>query len=333
MSHDIETREGKASAFFVGNKAWHNLGTMFDVNNPPKTALEAMMACNADWEVELFPTFTDIGEESMIEVPGRFAVVRDVDKKIIGNVGGKYTPLQNKEAFNFFNPFILDNQATFEAGGVLGGGAKVWALAKINEGADGEVIDNDVVNTYLLLFNSHDGSTSVGVMFTPVRVVCQNTLTMATSNFKASNLVKIPHTKSIHDSLELVQRTIDTARKTFTVTLEQYRLMQEKTINVEGLAQFASAAILPGNKTVDMNELPRVVKKVIEFNQEGVGQDIPGVQGTLWGAYNAVTGFVDHVRGRSPETRLEASWFGEGKKIRERAHDLAVNILAGNISV
>ena len=343
MSHNIEVRGNQASVFSTG-KTWHGLGKVYDINNPPKTAQEAMEACGADYEVELKPLFCNIGktkdndrvasflddegEENLIEVPGRFGVIRNTDNKVLGTVGTKYRVLQNSEAFNFFNPFIRDGQASFEAGGVLSGGSKIWSLVKINEGASGEVVNGDLVHTYLLLFNSHDGSTSVGVLFTPVRVVCQNTLTMAIEG-SGTNMIKVSHTENMEKSLSLVQQTIDISRKSFTVTLEQYRCMQEKNLSIEGLAQYASRAILQDNERVDMKDLKRVVKNVMTFHDEGIGQNIDGVQGTVWGAYNAVTGFVDHVRGRSDETRLEASWFGEGKKVRERAHSLALDLVAG----
>ena len=327
MAHEIEGN----NAFFVGEKAWHGLGTMFPREAPPQTAREAIIAAGADWEVNLFPMMAQLSEEDQIEVPGQFAVVRDIDERVVGTVGSKYVPLQNIEAFNFFNPFIRDGQATFEAGGVLQEGKRVWVLAKINEGADGEVINGDAVETYLCLYNSHDGSTSVGVLFTPIRVVCQNTLSAATQGFRGTNIVKISHTASMHRSLDLVQQTIDTARKTFTVTLEQYRQMQDKKMDIEGLAQYAAAAIIPETKSIDMEDLPRVVKKTIEFYHEGPGQNLPGVRGTLWGAYNAVTGFVDHVRGRNPDSRMDASLFGVGAKIRTRAHNLALDLVAGKI--
>jgi len=340
-------------AFFVGQKAWHGIGKMYDADSPPKDSREAIVAAKADYTVQLRPLFfphvefdnsifssqdedfvTKMSPEQIAEdsqnliIPDRFAVVRTTDNKPLGIVGSKYTPLQNIEAFEFFDPFIQDKQATFEAGGVLNGGSRIWVLAKINEGANGSVIDNDAVNTYLLLYNSHDGTTNVGVMMTPVRVVCQNTLSMATQGFKSSDIVKIAHTKSMKSSMSLVQKTIDLARKQFIVTLEQYRQMQERKIDMEGVARFAMASIKPTEiDSFDMNKLPRVVKNTIDFYNNHETQTMPGVRGTVWGAYNAVTGFVDHIQGRSAENRLNSTWFGPGKKIRERAHKIALDLV------
>jgi len=64
-----------------------------------------------------------------------------------------------------------------------------------------------------------------------------------------------------------------------------------------------------------------------ELFEDGRGANLPKVRGTLWGAYNAITEFVDHTRGRTEETRLEAAWFGAGKVTKEKAHEVAVSFL------
>lgn len=178
MAHELEIRNGKASMMYVGDLPWHGLGTALQ---KPATATEAIKAAKLDWEVVKTPVYACVGNNRLVPTDS-FAVVRSdmVDKpecEVLGVVGKDYTPLQNRDAFSFFDPIAGEGAAIYHTAGVLAGGRRVWMLAKLP--GETRVIGDDISHKYLLLFNSHDGSGAVGVKFTPVRVVCQNTLTMA----------------------------------------------------------------------------------------------------------------------------------------------------------
>lgn len=180
---------------FVGEKPWHRLGTPV-----PEcvTAEELCRAAELNWAVhkEPAPGARIINEKKKLY--DRYLVVRDPDegeqsKVALGLVTGAYELLQNAEAFAFFTPFIESGFATFHTAGALGNGERVWVLAKIN--GQISIMADDVIDRYLLLSNVHDGSGAVSVRFTPIRVVCQNTLNLAME--KGSSAISIRHTRNL----------------------------------------------------------------------------------------------------------------------------------------
>src|SRR5262249_27318291 len=149
--------------------------------------LASFKQAGLDWEVELFPLFTATGQQVTHK-----AVKRSTDGKVLGVVGPRWQPLQNKDAFNWFDPFLAAGQATLEAAGSLAGGTRVWVLAKLNRDPI-VVVPGDEVTKYLLLSNGHDGSLAVRCGFTPIRVVCNNTLQMAHNDRVGSQLIRFTH--------------------------------------------------------------------------------------------------------------------------------------------
>ena len=197
MSHRIQVEDGKASMMYVGQPPWHGLGQGLD---SPATAEEAIQAAKLDWEVRKQPVYA-WGDAFAYPVEGKFAVV-PVDRwgqddcPVFGIVGPDYRPLQNREAFQFFDPIVGEGAAIYQTAGALGDGERVWILAKLPE--DIKVADGDITKKYLLLSNSHDGTSSVQIKFTPVRVVCWNTLTMALSK---GPTIRVGHTPALKQRL------------------------------------------------------------------------------------------------------------------------------------
>lgn len=235
MAHEVE------NIMYVGEAPWHKLGRKFEV---PPSLEEALVAAGLNWTVSTEPLFSGSGEE--VEA---LLTRRSSDKSILGVVGPNYTPLQNTEAFEFFRPFIDEKAAAIETAGSLRQGKRVWVLAKINR--DPMVIKgSDVVEKYVLLSNSHDGTLAVRVGFTPVRVVCNNTLTMAI-NSEASKLIRIKHTKNVVSNLESVQEIMNLADSEFEATAEQYRLLTMKDINSKDLEKYVKLVFNTTAKLVE----------------------------------------------------------------------------------
>ena len=324
MSHEFE------SGFFVKEPAWHKLGNVLE--NAP-TIAEGIKAAGLDWQVELRQIFqenyaiNEDGTPSSIYVPieGHNSVVRTDSQKVLGVVGSRYEPYQNAEAFEFFDPFLSDGQATLETAGSLMEGKRIFVLAKLNE-QPVEVVNGDNVLQYLLLYTSHDGSVGVGIMYTPIRVVCWNTLSASVRYGEGKkSIITVKHARNMRNAIKLVQGAIDTGRRTFEFTLDAYRKMTTYQMPIEGFRRYVRNIW----EVPELEEkMPRAWDKLTTLFETGMGTEIQGVRGTLWGGFNAVTEFVQHVRGRSDESRLDGAWFGPGKVLREKALDVAMEMVA-----
>jgi phage/plasmid-like protein (TIGR03299 family) len=296
--------------------------------NKPATAAEAIKAAHLDWEVEKQPIFLSRGKEYR-QVPDRFAVVRtdktadDESPVVLGIVGKEYTPLQNAAAFDWFDPIADGAKAIYHTAGALGDGERVWILAKLPDTI--RVIGDDITEKYLLLSNSHDGDSSVQVKFTPIRVVCQNTLTMALSQGKG---IRVAHTPSLPERMKAARDALGIIRERFEEIAASFRLMAEVTVNHERLAHYVDRVFpLPADKSDEpaIARVQRARNESARLFDSGRGNTAAKVRGTLWAAYNGVAEFVDYaVTHRDANRRLDAIWFGSGYLSKARAYRLAL---------
>jgi phage/plasmid-like protein (TIGR03299 family) len=305
------------TGFFVREAAWHGKG--FVINKPPATSSEAIRLAGCDWEV---------GKEQLHRADGRpvkgaFATVRQSDDTVLGVVGERYTVLQNRDVFSWFDPFLASKACELHTGGSLLSGKRIWLQAEVG-GLAGEVAPGDEVRAYLLLSHSHDESLAIDVRFTPIRVVCFNTLSAAREDGTAPH-VSIKHTRGALESLEQVHKTIDLVRRDFSTSMEHYRFLASKIAVEDRTIEYVRRSF---GKELDLTtgkiDKYRFENDVLGLVAEGTGQDNPAVRGTWWAAYNGVTEFIDRQRGRD-ESRFDQSWFGSGVPIRERAFDLALS--------
>ncbi len=312
MSHQFE------SGFFVRQPAWHRLGVLLD--QAPHIR-DAITLAGLDWEVETAPLVTAAGTA----VDSHRVVRRTADGKTLGVVGTAYRPLQNAQAFRFFEPFLDGGHCELEAAGSLKGGKRVWVLARVKS-AEGEVTGGDAVRGYFLLSNAHDGSQAVRAQFTNVRVVCMNTLTLADrrAGLGVEDCLRVRHTANVEAGLRLVQRTVDMAHRTFSATLAEYRRMAGRPLGVDGFVKYVAAVFdVPAGR--GLGKLPQAFDAVLRAYDHGPGARLPGVYGTYWGAYNAVTDWVDHTRGKAGEdARLDSAWFGSGARVKRKAFEIAL---------
>ncbi len=311
MSAEVE------SMMYVGATPWHGEGTKLD---KPPTAAEAIIAAGLDWKVEKRPVHILDADGSPVAIPGKFAVTRDKDNRVYSVLTDGYNPLQNVDAFAWFNPFIESKQATFHTAGSLRDGQKVWILAQLGNG-EAEVAKGDPVENFLLLTNGHDGRHAVGVRFTPVRVVCSNTLSMAQS--MDTPHVSILHSARMGDSMEKVQEIIDVTNRAFTHTLEQYRALAAKKVGVKAVESYVLDVLEFKVKPDNKDWRPKALEQITESIETSPGHDIKSISGSLWRAYNGVTHYVDYIRG-DDATRLDSAWFGVGARLKERALEVAI---------
>ena len=183
MAHMIEEIDGVAQMAYAGETPWHGLGKQVSNNLTP---IEMLDAAGLNWTVSKIPAFADIAGEKV--AIGHSALVRSLDNKMLDVVSNDWNPVQNLEAFEFFNEFVNAGDMEMHTAGSLKNGQIVWGLAKIKESF--ELFKGDTVESYLLFSNFHKYGFSTDVRFTPVRVVCNNTLTLSL-NSQVERMVKI----------------------------------------------------------------------------------------------------------------------------------------------
>jgi len=320
MSHNLMMMNGRASMFYLEETPWHGLGTRL---NGPATAREAIQAANLDWSVGKTPVFTTVNGQPL-PVPDTFAVVRDdpIHSPVLGVVSKDYTPLQNAEAFAFFDPIVGENAAIYHTAGALGQGERVWLLAKLP--GQLRVVGDDLAENYLLLANSHDGKGSVQVKFTSVRVVCQNTLTLALGG--GGDSFRLIHMPDVKRRLGEAGKLLAQIRARHNSMEEALQAMARVRVDESRLTEYLGE-VFPTPDPCDEVAVARAQRSrdwAGHFFEEGRGNHLPGVPGTLWAAFNGVTELLDHRKTRqSPHQRLNSLWFGDNCRIKARAFALA----------
>jgi len=287
---------------FVGQTPWHGLGNKVDEG---VTVNDAIVAAGLDWEVGL----KDLQTVDGIPVNHR-ATYRKTDGSILGVVGPRYTPLQNRDAFDWFQPFLDANECAIHTAGALHYGQKVWVLAQLNRD-NSEIVPGDDVCKFILLSNSHDGTTAIRVGYTPIRVVCVNTLAAA-HHSKDSQLIRIRHTRSSKTNLDNVRDIMDNINAQFEATAEQYRFLASKDFNQNDIRRYVKI-LLGVDKTPDEDIKTRTKNIMDEILGlvEGPKQAATNVRGTWWAAYNGFNEYLNYNKGRTTSNRLDSLWFGQ----------------------
>lgn len=313
MSHEIE------SMMFSGETPWHGLGTKVEDNL--RDVKVAIVQAGLDWEAEKVPLVTS---DSHAEVPDVFGVRRKSDGRILGTVGARYTLLQNQKAFDWFQPFLDAGEACIHTAGSLRNGSRIWVLAKINR--EPMVIKgDDVVEKYMLLSHSHDGSLAIRLGMTGIRVVCANTLALS-HHSSESKLIRIRHTASVHDNMERIRDVMNLANSEFEATAEQYRMLANRHINSNDLARYIKRVLEVENEPKLSTRMTNIIEKVMDYSENGKGNRENGVLGTYWTALAGMGEYLAYGAGRDNASRTNSLWFGENAKVNQRALEIAVQM-------
>ena len=308
MAHGLEKENDMA---YFDTLPWHSLGVKLHSLATAQEMLDAVPALAANVIKE---PILRAGEE----IPGKFFTIRSDTNRVLGVVGQDYRVLQNRDAFRMLDAITMDkNGAKYETAGVLWGGRKVWALARVPEFL--EVVPGDTLAQYLLISNSHDGSQAVRIMETPVRVVCANTLSMAQGG-KGKN-VRLRHSGDLIVKVSEVQDALRIIRQDFSQTLGLYKALAKDTPSADDIDECLNR-LYPATKS-ERSTLQKDRVKV--FMHEGIGCDISGIAGSAWALYNSVTELVDHhanegsKRPDKEDMRLNSIWFGSGAEFKATA--------------
>lgn len=333
MAANIARFKGRAAMMSVGARPWHGLGVGVE---GAQTAEKAIQLAGLDWEVEKRPVY--LREEALVApalttVEGYEAVVRKDTGAVLNILGKNFQPVQNRDAFKFFDAVVGEGQAIYHTAGALGKGERVWMLAKLPgsimvEAGDGK----DEVEKFLLLANGHNGSLAFRMLFTPVRVVCQNTLTLALRQGAETGFTA-RHTENVAEK-------IGAARRALGIVIKQY---DDFEAGVNKLAR----KMIPHNVLVDYIDecLPskRGEKPELAIARRDIVTDmfyelptcnVGHISGTWWAAYNAVTEYVDYggedVRKEVTGSRLGDILMGGRSRVKADAYTTALEMAGIN---
>lgn len=320
MAHKLSFKDGKAEMAYAGQTPWHNLGTKVE---GLQTAQDMLGHAGLLWTVSTTPLQTEAGKP----ISGFVGIRRDDKDIVLGVASDRYTPIQNTQAADVMDALATEGQAHVEVCGALDEGHRCWMLAQLPETF--EVVKGDAVRPYVLLAWGHDGKHGLAAKLTPIRVVCNNTLTMALGDkWSKSAEVYVKHTKNANIRLEEAQRALGLVRKQVEKTAEAYKLLAATDLTT-GQARGYFGDVFPEPVLVDEKSHQEKLarwndhqEKLLKLYESGVGSELAG--GTAWGAYNAVTEFVDHVypvlkSGEVSQTRQESVLFGSYNELKGKA--------------
>lgn len=329
MAHNLNfnSRTGKYSFFSVQQKSWHGLGQI--VEDHP-TSEEAIRHAGLDFEVIKSPLFTKGSgitdtphgieiRDTELEVPNYFANLRNDNNAVLGVVGKDYQIVQNREAFSFFDAIVGGGDGIlYETAGALGNGERIFITAKL---PDYIRVGNgdDVIEKYIFLTTSHDGSGSITAAFTPIRIVCQNTLNASLRNM--SNVVRIRHTSGAKQRLEDAHKVMGLANTMSTELEGIFNQWAKVKINDSEVKKLIQLALCPNKETLknlqngNEDEISTIFKNTVDdafaYAMISDTQQMDTTRGTLFGAYNAVTGYFQNVRTyRDDEAKLQSIVMG-----------------------
>lgn len=321
MAHNLEKRNGKTSFFARGEKAWHKLGQYV---SEAQTAEQAIILANLGYTVEKKPLhFKHDG--NLIEVPNRFATVRADTNTPLGVVGSNYTIIQNVDAFAFFDAIVGKGEAIFETAGVLGKGEKIFITAKLPDDFE---VGGEPIEQYLLFTNTHDGIEAASAGLTPIRVVCNNTLNAAMRNL--SNRVSIRHTTNVKEQLEEAHRIMGIASKYVTEVKPIFeRFVKVELSDIDYMTFIKD--VMKNDRQMDEKEteyFKKITSQVFEFGKSHPTQTTTAADHTLWGAYNAISGWFNFNKGyESAEQRFKSINFGTAAEKTNKAFLKAVSMI------
>lgn len=323
MAHDLATTNRKPAMMYAGEVPWHQLGTRLD---EPATAREAIEAAGLNYLAEL----KDVQTTNGTPVPQRKAVVRSDTGDVLGVVGKSYVPVQNYQAFGFLDAIVADGGLRYHTAGGLGKGERVWMLAKLPDHIRVKGSD-DLVEKFLLLSNSHDGSTALRTLFTPIRVVCQNTLNLALREGRNQG-ISILHKGDLVGKIREAQRVLGLAERFYDDAAAKIDILASHCPTVDQVQRYFES-LYPDPTDADNSRAKRVRENLTQIFETGIGLDMPAIKGTSWAAFNAVTEWVDHhrpTRAADPteraSRRLKSAWWGSGATLKAKAWNQALSL-------
>lgn len=314
--HAVET------VAYAGKVPWHGLGVKVTHDLTPE---QMIVAANLTWSVEALEVKLPNGQP----VHNFRALVRRSELNELttfGPCGPQYVPVQNREAFEFFKEFTSVGEMQLEVAGALKGGKYVWALARFNEELN---LDGDVTKNYVLLISPHVWGQALKIFYTPIRVVCWNTMTQALNT--ASSLEQFRHIHSVAFDSNAILRAKSTLRLA-TILAKEYaeaaQILAKIQVTERQASMFFASLFKPHMVTATEVEQDAdvTVGHWMSLLRTNPGHDLSAAKGTAWGLVNAVTYGLDHLAGHYEDNRLYSAWLGPNARKKKQAFDLALTL-------
>lgn len=322
MSHELDFSNSQANFAHVGEKAWHGLGQQLEAGQPLEVWAKA---AGLSHTVERSTVQYSAGG-IMLPHTSRDVLYRSDTHAPLGVVGKDYKVVQPADVLDFFAKLAENNNFELETAGSLSGGKRIWAMAKVNDGAT--VVGQDVVKPYVLLATSYDGTLATTARFTSVRVVCSNTLGFAAA--ESGDTIRINHSKEF--SAKDTALDLGIAFNAFDKFMIDSRRLAAKEVNSTFAVEFLKLLLPASVRTTTVNGIktkeavPVQNTKAFQsimalFNGQALGSDLPEASGSAWALLNAVTEHVDHGLNQN------AAWFGYGNAMKNKARDLLMDVV------
>ena len=323
---------------YAGEVPWHGLGVRVEDTMAPEEMLEV---AGLNWTVSKRPAYTIDSPQwsenvGLLNAGGHYFIVRDSDNSVLSACGEDYVPFQNADTFKFFKKFVSNGDMKMETAGSLKDGQDIWGLAKLE--SKFELSGRDTVEGYLLINSPHVSGKALTIMFTPIRVVCANTMAIALDS--GGKRFRVLHLQTFDDEImKAAEEALGISETKMAEFQEQATFLSEKRAKPIDIQKFIAELFQPNlliergkmkvaNDVPLVDEFNRTAEQVHDAITISPGANLKSAKGTWWGALNGVTYVMDHTKRESERVKggaLYSSWLGPNAAIKRRALDLATN--------
>jgi len=327
--------------FYYGEIPWHGEGYRA---GHPLNVEDAIKHGGLDWEVEMVDLIT--ADDVPSPVFSRRAVVRtdrsggDPDR-VVGVAHNDFVPLQNREGARIFDSLFGKGGQVYHTGGYLGNGQKIWLLAALPN--ELKILDGDTIKPFVLFANSHDGSIAIDIRLTTVRVVCQNTLSLALSDKSTKTVFKRSHHGSYEGMKLEVEAYFAGILRAVKDLESSFKSLYDTKLPWGAMDEFLVQLYPEPRKPLDasvssvqfksyltrLNNVREARNTIRGLRKRGKGADLKLVRESVWGGLNAVLEYVDHYQ--DSKSSLIHGLFGRKADIKKKAYDLAMAYVNGEI--
>jgi len=305
---------------YVNEAPWHGLGNQLSPHQPLEVwQREAGM----DWNIQSSPVHY-LGQGDLLQSNDAQVLYRSDSGAALSVVSNRYQVVQPRDVLEFYRDLVEVGGFELETAGVLKGGKKLWALART--GQETYLKGNDQVKAYLLLATACDGTLATTAQFTSIRVVCNNTLAIATND--STDAIKVRHSTKF--DADKVKQQLGIGIGAWHRFMHDMHKLSEQHVNPFEARRYLLEVM--GDPDLPFHNQPnsKALKQVFElYAGRGMGSTMASANDTAWGLVNAVTQYVDHEkRARSTDNRLDSAWFGAGAALKQRALEQALAMAA-----